>query len=144
MLVSKNGFRTMSSKLYVLYSLYHMLSNDVLFFSLYYKYDLSRLSTCTLTVHALLHIASSIRATGPVWAYWAFPTERYCGRLLPCIKSRRHPYQSINHYVTASAHLTQIKLLYNLENELVFQEPPSNSHQFLHDDCKSDSKLSCT
>jgi hypothetical protein len=53
----------------------------------YYKHDPVRISTCPITVHALLHIASSIREMGPVWAYWAFPMERYCGDILPNIRS---------------------------------------------------------
>ncbi|KIL55189.1 hypothetical protein M378DRAFT_53490, partial [Amanita muscaria Koide BX008] len=92
---------------------------------LYYKRDPLRVATCPITVHALLHIAPSIRAMGPVWAYWAFPMERYCGTLGPIIKSRRHPYKSIDHYVTACAQLTQTKLLYNVQ-ELSFKRPNSS------------------
>jgi hypothetical protein len=32
-------------------------------------------------IHALLHIADAIKAMGPVWATWAFPTERACGHI---------------------------------------------------------------
>lgn len=55
---------------------------------------------------------------GPHWCYWAFPTERFCGSLLPAIKSRRYPFTSIDHRVRDIAQLDQIKLIYNLTCEL--------------------------
>ncbi|KAF9037166.1 hypothetical protein BJ165DRAFT_1312239, partial [Panaeolus papilionaceus] len=76
------------------------------------------LSACPLTIHALLHIADGIKACGPVWAYWAYPMERHCNTLLPAIQSRRHPYASIAAFVTAVAQLNQIRLIYNVENDL--------------------------
>ncbi|KAL7277981.1 hypothetical protein ACG7TL_007934 [Trametes sanguinea] len=82
---------------------------------LYYQYEPERLSTCPLTIHALLHIADSIIKTGPVWAAWAFPMERYCGALQPAIRSRRFPYASLNRYVVDHARLAQIKLLYGAQ-----------------------------
>jgi hypothetical protein len=84
----------------------------------------------------LFHIASSIQEMGPVWAYWAFPMERFCGDILPNIRSRRYPYKSIDHYVSARAHLSQIKLLYNLHRELTFQSHPSCSNDFTLPWCK--------
>lgn len=42
---------------------------------IYYQLSEDRVSACPLTVHALLHIADSIEAMGPVWCYWAFPME---------------------------------------------------------------------
>ncbi|KAH9850528.1 hypothetical protein C2E23DRAFT_735077 [Lenzites betulinus] len=78
----------------------------------YYQYDPQRLSACPLTIHALLHIADGIEKTGPVWTTWAFPMERYCGKLQPAIRSRRFPYASLNRYVVDQARLTQIKLMY--------------------------------
>ena len=95
-----------------------------------------RVACCPVTVHALLHIASSIRAVGPVWAYWAFPMERFCGDIQPNIRSRRHPYISINKYVTSRAQLTQIKLLYNLHEELCLQPPVSHNHELSLPSCK--------
>ncbi|EKM74305.1 hypothetical protein AGABI1DRAFT_48245, partial [Agaricus bisporus var. burnettii JB137-S8] len=85
---------------------------------LYYQHDPRRLSTCPLTIHALLHIAWGIRVAGPVWTYWAYPMERHCNSLLPSIKSRRHPYASINAFVAATAQVDQIRLKYNLFREL--------------------------
>jgi hypothetical protein len=77
--------------------------------SIYYQYNPDRLSACPVTVHALLHIADSIEASGPVWASWAFPMERYCGLLNPTIKSWRYPFSSIDRYVTEVAQLTQLR-----------------------------------
>ncbi|KAI0758390.1 hypothetical protein BC629DRAFT_1659586, partial [Irpex lacteus] len=74
----------------------------------YYQYSPARLSTCLLTIHALLHVADSIETIGPVWAYWAFPMERYCGRLQRCIKSRRFPFANIDTFVVADARLKQL------------------------------------
>lgn len=62
--------------------------------SLYYQNDPAQLSSCPLTIHALLHIPDGITAIGPVWTYWAFPMERHCNSLLPAIRSRSHPNQS--------------------------------------------------
>ena len=81
--------------------------------SFYYQHDPSRLSTCPLTIHALLHIADSIVAAGPVWASWAFPMERYCGFIQPAFKSRRFPFACINRFVLDHARLTHIRVLYD-------------------------------
>jgi hypothetical protein len=59
-----------------------------------------------------------MEAAGLVWTYWAFPTEQFCGRLLPEIHSRRHPFSNIDNFVVASAKLSQIKIVYNLDEEL--------------------------
>ncbi|KAJ8515927.1 hypothetical protein ONZ45_g6728 [Pleurotus djamor] len=90
---------------------------------IYYQHDPSRLSTCPVTIHALLHIADSIEAMGPVWTYWAFPTERYCGKLQRLIKSRRHPFANLDNKVLAQARLSQIRIQYNLNNS--FSKPPT-------------------
>jgi hypothetical protein len=90
-------------------------------------------------VHALLHIADSIENAGPVWAYWAFPTERYCGQLQPAIRSRRYPFANIDNHVVATAQLSQIRILYSLEEQLSLK--PAKTDQirgsFYHQDCKS-------
>ncbi len=86
--------------------------------SIYYQHAPERLSVCPITVHALLHIADSIEDMGPVWTYWAFPTERYCGKLQRMIKSRRHPFANLDNSILAHARLSQIKILYGLEAAL--------------------------
>jgi hypothetical protein len=67
--------------------------------------------------------------------------ERFCGDILPNIKSRRYPYKSIDHYVSARAHLSQIKLLYNLHQELSFQSHSLCSNHFALPWCKCNSSL---
>jgi hypothetical protein len=107
---------------------------------LYYQYSPDRLSACPVTIHALLHIADGIENTGPVWSYWAFPTERYCGRLQRAIRSRRHPFVNIDNYVVASAQLSQIKIGYGLEEQLSLKPKKTDQIQgsFSHPTCKSD------
>lgn len=90
---------------------------------LYYQYDPACVSTFPVTIHALLHIADSIEAMGPVWCYWAFPMERYCSKLQPSIHSRRFPYRSLDRFVLESAQLTQLQTLYKLHDELALQPP---------------------
>ncbi|PPQ68810.1 hypothetical protein CVT24_007695 [Panaeolus cyanescens] len=85
---------------------------------LYYRYDKTRLSACPLTIHALLHISWGIRMAGPIGGYWAFVMERHCNTLLPAVRNRRHPYPSISRFVTASAQLDQIRLMYDADGQL--------------------------
>src|ERR1700736_6661657 len=98
-----------------------MYANNM--FRMYYQYSPDRLPTCVVTIHALLHIADSIEASGPMWGYWAFPMERYCGSLLPAIKSRRFPFPSIDRYITEVAQLAQVKMYHRLYDVLSFQAP---------------------
>ncbi|KAJ7029445.1 hypothetical protein C8F04DRAFT_962791 [Mycena alexandri] len=90
---------------------------------LYYQYSPDRLSACPLTIHALLHIVDGIVAVGPVWAYWAFPMERFCGRLQPCIKSRRFPFASIDGHVVATAQLAIIKVQHGCDDAIHQPDP---------------------
>jgi hypothetical protein len=73
---------------------------------------------------------------GPVWAYWAFPMERYCGDVVRNIRSRRFPYTSINRYVTSRAQLTHIILLYDLDEKLCLQPPASHDRNLMPHLCK--------
>jgi hypothetical protein len=92
---------------------------------------------CLVTVHALLHIADSIEASGPVWASWAFPMERYCGSLTPAVKSRRFPFPSIDRHVTELAQLNQVKIFHRLEDLLSLQPPKGAvTGQFSDSECR--------
>jgi Transposase family tnp2 len=103
----------------------------------YYQNSPKRVSTCPLTIHALLHIADGIKAMGPVWAYWAFPMERFCGKLLRCIKSRRHPFANLDSYITAVTQLTQIENRYNAHQHLALLPPKErNSREFAFVKCE--------
>jgi hypothetical protein len=55
---------------------------------------------------------------GPSWCYWAYPMERFCGSLLPAIKSRRYPWASIDRRILELAQLFQIKAIYSLSTAL--------------------------
>jgi hypothetical protein len=92
-------------------------------YSIYYQHDPPRISSCPVTIHALLHIADSIKATFPLWCYWAFPMEHYCGVLQPAIQSRHFPYVSIDQYIVKDAQITQLKVVYNMAQELSLHAP---------------------
>ncbi|KDN33419.1 hypothetical protein RSAG8_13489, partial [Rhizoctonia solani AG-8 WAC10335] len=81
---------------------------------LYYQYEYNRLPACPLTIHALLHLPSYIRQTGPLWASWAFVMERFCGHLLPAAKNRTLPYQHLDNYVQRRAQMQIVSHIYNL------------------------------
>lgn len=89
---------------------------------LYYQKSPSRLSTCTLPIHALLHISHSIQETGPVWCYWAFPTERYVGRLSSRLTSHRFPFAALDRIVIEDAQVTQIGAIYSMTEELSLKD----------------------
>jgi hypothetical protein len=62
--------------------------------------------------------------------------ERHCNVLLQAIKSRRHPYASISSFVVATAQLDQIRLLYNLQEELRLDPDKKENNGLIHDSCK--------
>ncbi|KAG8725988.1 hypothetical protein FRC12_023826 [Ceratobasidium sp. 428] len=51
---------------------------------------------------------------GPVWCYWAFPMERFCGSLARTSISSRFPYDSFAEHLLEIAQLSQIKIMYGL------------------------------
>ncbi|KAL1694099.1 hypothetical protein GGG16DRAFT_47889 [Schizophyllum commune] len=106
---------------------------------LYYQYQPERVSICTINIHALLHIADSIEAMGPVWTYWAFPMERYCGKLQRMMRSRRFPWSNLDAQVLANAQLDHIKLRYNIDQELSLKPAKAETvrGQFSHRDYES-------
>ncbi|KZT72992.1 hypothetical protein DAEQUDRAFT_743254 [Daedalea quercina L-15889] len=90
---------------------------------IYYQHDSMRLSACPVTIHALLHVADSILLSGPVWASWSFPMERYCGILKPAIRSRRFPFVALDNYVADTAQLAQLKVVYSAAEALGLRSP---------------------
>jgi hypothetical protein len=72
-----------------------------------------------------------------MWATWAFPIKRFCGSLLPAVKSRRFLYASLDRHVTEGAQLLQIKLARNL-CEVLDLRPQKRAiqGQFTHPSCK--------
>ncbi|KEP46533.1 transposase family Tnp2 protein, partial [Rhizoctonia solani 123E] len=89
----------------------------------YYQYRSSRLPTCPLTIHALLHMPYYIRKTGPLWASWAFVMERFCGHLLPAVKNRIRPYEHLDNYVQRRAQMQAVSKIYDF---------PSLARPFVH------------
>lgn len=74
---------------------------------------------------------------GPIWCYWAFPMERFCGMISPHIRSRRYPWRSIDRFILEKSQLTQIRLLYpELGPHLAFanatKADPEDVHGAIH------------
>lgn len=109
--------------------LYSEVNSEKIVHRIYYQFDPERVALCPLTIHALLHVAPGIKATGPVWCYWAFPMERYCGKLGPTIRSRRFPFAALARQVLEEARLTQIKVIYDVSQELSLQTPRNSPMQ---------------
>ncbi|KAJ7312327.1 hypothetical protein DFH08DRAFT_717812 [Mycena albidolilacea] len=84
----------------------------------YYQYNPARLSVCTLTLHAMLHIPDDILNAGPMWCYWNYVTERFVGYLVRSSKSRKNPYASFARRLREIAQNNLIKVKYQLYREL--------------------------
>lgn len=87
---------------------------------IYFQNDPKRLPVCTLPIHSLLHLADCIKGWGPLWCYWSFPMERFCGHLKPGVSSKRHPYVSLDRYLTDWATLWHIGNVYGIQDKLKF------------------------
>ncbi|TEB26702.1 hypothetical protein FA13DRAFT_1756223 [Coprinellus micaceus] len=100
---------------------------------IYFQYTGERLAACVSTIHTLLHIADGIEMLGPVWVYWAFAMERFCGKLARLIRNRRFPFSQLDNQVLQEAQLTQIKNDFNLHRELTFnpKDGPRMSEYYL-------------
>jgi hypothetical protein len=95
-----------------------------LYHRIFYQRDPERISTCPVTVHSLLHIADGIEAAGPVWTYWSFVMERYCGFLKrDGVRNRRAPYASLDNRVLHIAQLNTTKIRYGLVDTLSLKGP---------------------
>ena len=79
----------------------------------YYHNIKERISAMKLCFHYLLHVADSIKNTGPCWATWQFPMERVCGMLLPLARSRIHPYKNIINNVYLMELINYLPYQYN-------------------------------
>jgi hypothetical protein len=71
----------------------------------------------------MLHIADAIEWTGPVWTAWAYPTERFCGKLQRAVKGRRFVWASIDRYVLHTAQLQHIKHRFHLPDNFGLRIP---------------------
>jgi hypothetical protein len=82
---------------------------SLLIFRDYIQHDSERLPAALISFHYLLHIADSIRNTGPAWATWQYPMERLCGMLLPLVRSQRHPYVNLQNQITVWTRFAHLK-----------------------------------
>ena len=95
----------------------------------------------------MIHIPDDIQSHGPLWVYWCFVMERYCGSLLPSIKSRSNPYPSMSKRMLEGVQVSQIKKLYPaLKN--VLEQPsriqsegsegrePTTTHETVYPECE--------
>lgn len=104
--------------------------------SSYIQENPARISIATLPIHYLLHLASSIRQSGPLWCTWAFPMECYCGSLLPAITSRKHPFRSIDRRELELEQIRQVKMCYNLTDQLNLNRGGEQQLEIVLDNCK--------
>ncbi|KAF8692451.1 Transposase family tnp2, partial [Rhizoctonia solani] len=80
----------------------------------YYQYSEGRLSTCPLTIHAILHVAFYLCQTGPLWASWAFVMDRFCGHLLPAVKNCLQPYKNLDNYMLCCTQMRMVSIIHKL------------------------------
>lgn len=71
-----------------------------------------------MTIHAWLHLVDIIEESGPLWSYWCWIMERFCGRLSRAISSRKHPYASLDRRILELQTLAMVKNLHGLHDQL--------------------------
>ncbi|KAH7316374.1 hypothetical protein B0J17DRAFT_584693 [Rhizoctonia solani] len=96
--------------------------------------DPTRMQTCAVNVHYLLHVADCIRYLGPAWCYWSFPMERFCSFVGGVVKSRRFPFENISRRIRDTAQLQVIRHLYSLHGTLSFLKPDREVDEDLEGD----------
>lgn len=102
---------------------------------IYYQGNPKRLPVCTLPIHTLLHLADCIDGWGPVWCYWSYPMERFCGHLKRGgAASKRFPYKSLDHYVFDWTILWHIGFVYDLRDMLKLVPRKQKGHAEGDDD----------
>jgi len=73
-------------------------------------------------LHALLHLVDDIEKNGPLCMNWSFVMERWCGQLLPAIKSKIYPYKSLAKRQLAISQENSILAQFNLF-DVIYGEP---------------------
>jgi hypothetical protein len=112
---TKGEYSQLSLDKFNLTNIYHRI---------FYQCDPERISTCPVTVHSLLHITDGIEAAGPVWTYWSFVMERYCGFLKhDGVRNRGKPYASLDNRVRHVAQLNTVRIRYDLVDYLSLKGP---------------------
>ncbi|KAB5587509.1 Transposase family Tnp2 protein [Ceratobasidium theobromae] len=92
----------------------------------YFQHNPTRMQTCTVNIHYLLHVADCIEYLGPVWCYWSFPMERFCSFVGGVVKSRRFPFENIARRIRDTAQLQVLRHLYGLHDKLFFLQTDIN------------------
>lgn len=92
----------------------------------YYQYSESRLSTCVLTIHGLLHVVDDIKNCGPSWTTWTFFMERFCGSLKRALRSKRYPWANLSKRALHISWRNQLAYRYDLKEEL---SEPNNCYR---------------
>ncbi|KAJ7307666.1 hypothetical protein DFH08DRAFT_927436 [Mycena albidolilacea] len=100
----------------------------------YYQYQEDRLSTCTLTVHGLIHDGQ------PGLSSWNW----YCGFLKGALRSKQLPWANMNNTILHGAYLEQLSAQFDVEKELAsplyrVNGLPSTEQRF--DLCSSDPQM---
>ncbi|KIO24452.1 hypothetical protein M407DRAFT_47490, partial [Tulasnella calospora MUT 4182] len=101
---------------------------------IFYQYNGIRLPACLITIHAWIHLPDMIKQSGPLWGYWTWVMERYCGLLTRAISSRKHPYSSLNRRILDIQALHSIRHMYDLQDRLPVytamyaSDPPPTYH----------------
>ncbi|KAI0996586.1 hypothetical protein K3495_g11596 [Podosphaera aphanis] len=79
--------------------------------TVYYAKDPVRIKSCTINIHALLHIAECIRDNGPARYWWSFPLERYLELVKQQARSKSHISQSIENALLRHGQASTLHLL---------------------------------
>lgn len=84
--------------------------------SIYYQGIEENLAICTSQLHALLHVATTVRALGPTFVSWQFGLERYAGKIEPLTTSKSQLNVSLYNGLEMLEQLRYVRLLYNIES----------------------------
>ncbi|KDQ13907.1 hypothetical protein BOTBODRAFT_83514, partial [Botryobasidium botryosum FD-172 SS1] len=60
----------------------------------------------------LLHIPDYIAWLGPLWAYWEYALERFCGRTRKLVLSRVNPYAGLANRALIGEEISMINMRY--------------------------------
>lgn len=74
---------------------------------------------------------------GPLWVYWCFVMEHFCGSLPPAVKSRKHPETNLANRLRDLAQNSQIELIYQLHDTM---DLSNAHHEMTTGDCYANCK----
>ncbi|KIM19970.1 hypothetical protein M408DRAFT_311094 [Serendipita vermifera MAFF 305830] len=92
----------------------------------YYRYEMDRISTCPLTIHAIIHLVSSTRHAGPLSRIWEYVTERFMGKIARSVTSRQYPFSQLSETVKKWEQVKVVAIRYGLEKELFLADERRN------------------